>query len=196
MPERINRGGLLARGAVLLASGSTVAALAAPAKAATPDADLAYLRLLIGAELLKLDFHERVLASKRLDARRARLVRRMLLDDRAHYKGLAALLTAAGQTAATPGDIDFSYPRGSFAAQTPALKLGRQLASLALGAYLGAVENVQTPQLRLPMAQIAANEAQQVGAYSQLHGGPIVGSAFAASLQIDAVSKALDVFES
>ena len=196
MPERINRGGLLARSVVLLASSGAVAALAAPAQAAVPDGDLAYLRLLIGAELLKVDFHGRALAAKRLAPARRKLVHGLLLDDKAHYNGLAALLSSVGQPPATPGDIDFSYPRGTFGTEAATLKAGRRLAALALGAYLGAAENVQTPQLRLPVAQIAANEAQQLGAYTQLLGKPVVGSAFAASLQMDAVSKALDAYES
>ena len=44
------------------------------------------------------------------------------------------------------------------------MKLAASLEDLTLGAYLGAVENVQTPQLRLPIGQIAANEAQHVSA--------------------------------
>ena len=55
---------------------------------------------------------------------------------------------------------------------------------------------MQTPRLRLPLGQIAANEAQQVGALAQLLGRPLIGGAFAAALQIDAVSAALDEFES
>ena len=197
MPERVNRGGLLARGVVLLASGSAVATLAAPARAAAPpDVDLAYLRVLIGAELLKSDFHQKAIASKRLAAKPARLIRQLLADDKAHYSGLAGLLNAVGQVPATSDDIDFSYPHGSFASQASIVKLGHALATTALGGYLGALENVQTSQFRLPIAQVAANEAQQAGAYAQLLGRPVVGSAFAASLQIDALSAVLDAYES
>ena len=196
MPERIDRGGLLFRGAVLLASGSAAGALAAPAKAAVPDADLAYLRLLVGAELLKLDFYARALRLKDQSPSWHRVATRGLLADKRHYNGLAGLLTSADQTPATAGDIDFSYPRGSFATKHAATTLGRRLAMLTLGAYLGALENVQTPELRLPLAQIAANEAQQAGTFAELLGGHVVGSAFAPGLQIDAVSKALDEYES
>jgi hypothetical protein len=185
------------RGAALLGSTGALGAIAAPATAAgIPDGDLAYLRVLIGVELLELDFDERALATKRLSGTAPALLRSMLRDNKAHWIGLSALVHGAGETAATPGDIDFSYPRGSFGSRNAILRLGRRLTTLALGAYLGAVQNVQTPELRLPFGQIAANEAQQVGAYAQLLGAPVVGSAFAASMQIDAVSSALDEYES
>ena len=76
------------------------------------------------------------------------------------------------------------------------LKLATSLETLTLGAYLGAVENIQTAQLRLPIGQIAANEAQHVSALADAAGKPIIGRPFAASLQIDAVSAALDAYES
>ncbi len=116
--------------------------------------------------------------------------------DTTHYTGLAALMSEAGQPPATSGDIDFSYPRGSFASARSTATLGWKLTSLAVGAYLGALEQVQTPSIRLPLAQIAANEAQQQSALAALVGRPAIGDAFAAALPIDVVSAALDDYES
>ncbi len=65
-----------------------------------------------------------------------------------------------------------------------------------LGAYLGAAENVETAELRLPIGQIAANEAQHLGALEALEGRSVIGKAFAPALQIGSVSDALDEFES
>jgi len=154
------------------------------------------VRLLIAVELLKIDYGVRaVLADAARPATRD-FVKRVVLDDKRHYGRLATLMTGAGQTPATGGDVDFSYPRGSFATQAAVARLGRRLATLATGAYVGALENVQTAELRRPLAQIAANEAQQAGAFGQLLGGRVVGSALAESLTIDAVSAALDEYES
>lgn len=75
------------------------------------------------------------------------------------------------------------------------MSLGRTLSTLSLGAYLGAIENVQTPAIRRPLGQIAANEAQHVSAFAQLLGGPAVGKPFAAALPIDDVSVVLDRYE-
>jgi hypothetical protein len=55
---------------------------------------------------------------------------------------------------------------------------------------------VETPELRLSIGQIAANEAQHAGAVATLRGGGVIGKAFTPSLQIDAASAALDRFES
>jgi rubrerythrin len=197
----MTRGALLSRGAVgggaLLVSASGLAAVAPLARAETPpDADLAYLRLLIAAELLAVDFQSRALTSGKLRREAHSLFRRIRSDESDHYKRLARLLTAAGQTPATANDINFSYPKGSFHSQGSILALAGRLEHLMLGAYLGAVESVETPSLRLPIGQIAANEAQHQSALAGLNGRAVVGKAFAPALQIAAVSNALGRFES
>ncbi len=185
-------------GGALLVSASGLAAVAPVASADTPsDADLAYLRLLIAAELLAVDFQTRALESGKLRRQASHaLFRRIRADEIAHYERLAGLLTAAGQTPATSADIDFSYPKGSFKSQASIVRLAGRLEHLMVGAYVGAVENVETPDLRLSIGQIAANEAQHQGALAALGGGAVVGKAFAPGLQIGAVSDALDEFES
>ena len=198
----VSRAELLRRGVVgggaLLLSASGASALAGVASAGTiPDADLAYLRLLIAAELLALDFQTHALASGKLRHHGASaVIRRMRADEKAHYNHLASVLTAAGETPATSGDIDFSYPKDSFRTQASTLRLAGRLERLLVGAYVGAIENVETPELRLPIGQIAANEAQHAGALAALGGRAVIGKAFAPALQIGAVSDALDEFES
>jgi len=196
MPERISRASVLVRGAALLGSAGALGAFAGRAAAAVPDPDLAYLRLLIAVELLKIDYGVRAAVADAARPATRDFVRRIVLDDKRHYGRLATLMAGAGQTPATGDDVDFSYPGGSFATQPAIAKLGRRLATLATGAYAGALENVQTPELRRHLAQIAANEAQQAGAFGQLLGGRVVGRAFAQPLTIDAVSAALDGYES
>jgi Ferritin-like domain len=196
MPVRMSRGSVLVRGAAVLGSAGAFGVLAAPAAAAVPDADLAYVRLLIAIELLKIDYGLRAAVADAAAPATRHFVRRIVLDDKRHYGRLATLMAGAGETPATGSDVDFSYPRGTFATQRTIAKLGRRLATLATGAYTGALENVQTPELRGSLAQIAANEAQQAGAFGQLLGGRVVGSAFVQPLTIDAVSAALDEYES
>jgi len=200
----MNRAGFLRRGAVggsalvVSASGLSALGFADVASAATPsDADLAYLRLLVAAELLVFDFQSRALASGTLRRNGAHaLFRRIRADEKVHYTHLAGLLTAAGQTPATAGDIDFSYPKGSFRSQASIVRLAGRLEHLMVGAYVGAIENVEAPELRLPIGQIAANEAQHQSALASLGGRPMVEKAFAPALQMGAVSDALDEFES
>jgi ferritin-like protein len=183
-----------AGGAALLLPGSAAARTAAADT--LPDADLAYLRLLIGAELLAVDFQTRALAATARLGTLAPTVRRALADEKAHYATLARLLQAAGEPPATPADVDFTYPRGSFASRTSIAHLGWRIETLLLGAYLGAIENVQTPSLRLPIGQIAANEAQHLSALAPAAGKLRIGRAFPAALTMGAVSSRLDAFES
>ena len=185
-------------GGALIVSASGLSALpgVALAEDTLPDGDLAYLRLVLAAELLAVDFQTKALGSGKLHPAAHALFRRLRSDESAHYTELAAVLTAAGQTPATSADIDFSYPKGTFRSQASLTKLAARLERLLLGAYVGAVENVETATVRLPLGQIAANEAQHAGAVAALRGGSVVGKAFAPALSIGAVSDALDEFES
>jgi len=164
--------------------------------AVVPDSDLAYLRLLAAAELLKADFQTAARRSPQLPPRPRALLARFHADDKAHYDALATLTKAAGQPPPAAGDIDFSYPVRTFATARSTLELAVELTTLTLGGYLGAIEGVQTASVRLPLGQIAANEAQQLGALRGAAGRAAVGQAFASALSIDAVSARLDRFES
>ena len=185
-------------GGALLVSASGFSAFAEAASADTiPDGDLTYLRLLVAAELLAIDFQTQALGSRKLrHGGASAVIRRMRADENAHYTNLANMLTAAGQAPVTSDDIDFAYPKGSFRSQSSILKLAGRLERLMVGAYLGAVESIETPAVRLPIGQIAANEAQHASAVAALGGRPAIGKAFAPALPIGAVSDALDEFES
>jgi NAD(P)-dependent dehydrogenase (short-subunit alcohol dehydrogenase family) len=193
--QMLDRATLVRRGAGLLAGGA-VLGFAPAAFAAVPDEDLAYVRLLIGVELLEVDFQNQALASGQLDPQTGRVLRTIAAQEKAHLTGLSVLVTNAGQVPATADDVDFAYPKGTFASAARVQRLAETIETLALGAYLGAVENVQTAAWRLPLGQIAASEARHVGALAAAAGKPVVGRAFAPSLQINAVSAALDIYES
>ena len=192
------RSGILARagaGAVLVAGGSAVGALAAPAaRAATPDADLAYARLLVALELLSLDFYSRALRSGRFAAQLE--LRRARAAEKRHYEAVAAVLSDAGQIPATAQDIDFSYPRGSFGSHGAVARLGVRLESLSLGAYLGAVRALETPDFRNHAARAAASEAQHLSLFSGAAGGRRLGPPLPPTLPIEHVSDALDEYTS
>lgn len=197
MDGEISRASLLARGgkvAGALAAGMAFGGLPLRASAATtPDGDLAYARLLVALELLSLDFYSRAIGAgggSQLELRRARAA------ERRHYDVAAAVLTNEGQVPATAQDIDFSYPRGSFASSGAIARLGVRLESLSLGAYLGAVRSLQTPLYREHAARAAASEAQHLSVFAGAVGGRRVGPPLPAPLSIDRVSDALDAYTS
>ena len=198
--DNLSRACLLRRvavGGVALATPATaISFLAAPARAAAPDADLTWLRVLVAAELLSVDFHSRAAASPALAPRAARVLARIARGDAAHYDRLAGVLATARETPATASDIDFTYPKGTFATTGSILRLGLRIETLSLGACLGALGTVESADLRLPLAQIAASEGQHAGAVARLLGHPVVARAFPEPLAIDVVSEALDAYES
>jgi Ferritin-like domain len=199
VPASLSRAGLLRRGAVgggALLAGASALRLAPAAAAAPSDEDLAYLRLLIGVELLEVDFGRQSLAAKTMSSDAARVVGRILAQDKAHLEGLSSLIAGAGQIPTMADDIDFAYPKGTFDSAESIIELAATLEDVALGAYLGAVGNVQAPLWRRPLGQIAASEALHVGALSAAVGRPVLGRAFTPSLPMDAVSAVLDRYES
>jgi ferritin-like protein len=163
---------------------------------AVPDGDLAYARLLVGAELLASDFYARAIKSKRLGREVVGDLRRARANEQEHYRNVSGILSGAGQTPAVAADFEFSYPKGSFASRRSIAKLGVTLETTFLGAYLGAVAGLQTDALREPMARIAANEAQHLSVFRRLAGLGPIGTPFPRALAIDEASNALDAFTS
>jgi len=193
------RAGLLGvgarRGAALLAAGSAFGALARTASAGPlSDNDLAYARLLVGAELLAMDFYNRVLDAGKLGHVATKYAARALADESAHYDSVAGILTGAGQVAATSDDIDFAYPTTAFATTGSIARLGRELETVFVGAYLGAVGGFQAQPLVQPLARIAASEAQHLSIWGLALGGHPSSAAFPAPLTIDQASNAMDAF--
>jgi hypothetical protein len=184
-------------GIALLVSGSLAGTLTGPAAADTiSDADLAYARLLVGAELLAADFYEQAIASKQFGGDALRSLKRALFNEQEHYQAMAQVLNGAGQPPAVAEDFDFAYPRGAFGSKASIAKLGVTLETAFLGAYLGAVEGLQAAGLKQPAARIAASEAEHLSVFTRLTGAGPVGVSFPGALTIDQASDAIDAFSS
>lgn len=176
-------------------AGGAFGALAETASAdPLTDNDLAFARLLVGAELLSIDFYTRALNAGKFKAVGHKYMRTVLVNETDHYHSVAGILTGAGLTAATAEDFDFSYPKGTFASAGAIARFGRQLETLLLGSYLGAVSSVQASMLIQPLARIGASEAQHLSVWGLTLGGHPVSSAFPAPLTIDQVSDAMDSY--
>lgn len=191
-------------GAALVLSGSILGALAESSAAAPPSgplgplptADLAYVRMLIGVELLAIDFYTDAIASKHLRRRASADARVALINESEHYAFLANALTAAGQVPLTAEDVSFHYPTGSFYSAAAVIGLAIRLELLFLGAYLGAAGNLTNPVLQSAVAQITANEAQHFSAFANRAGDPAFHDAFPAPLTIAEASNELAAYTS
>src|SRR5947209_4946208 len=100
----ITRSKLLSGGAAVLAFG----ALSREATADTlPDADAAYLRLLIAAELLAIDFYGQATRAAFFRRPLSGHLKQALADEQQHYASLSQLLTETGGIPLGAGDVDF-----------------------------------------------------------------------------------------
>ena len=182
-------------GAALLVAGTALSQFAESAAAdPLPASDLAYARLLVGAELLASDFYSQAVAAANSSPKVMQYLKKAYANEQEHYQSVAGILSGAGVTPAVSGDIDFSYPKGTFASQKSILKLAWQLETTVLGSYLGAIGGMQTSSLREGLAQIAACEAQHLSYMTVQNGGKAFSLSFPAGLTIDQASNAMDAF--
>jgi hypothetical protein len=189
-----SRAQFLARGAVALAGAAGLGVLAVPARAALPDNDLAYLRLLIGCELLGADFYAKAQQAKPFGAPGLELLARAAFNEGEHYAALADELTGAGQTPETADDVDFTYPRATFTSVAGVTRAAVDLETLFLGAYLGALGGIQNLTLAQPLARMAACQAEHLAVFSRLLGRRSFELSFPTALTIDRASDALAVY--
>jgi hypothetical protein len=181
-------------GAALLVAGSALGQFVGNAAAdPLPEGDLAYARLLVATELLGADFYARAIASHKVGPRLLKRLKLAHANELQHYQSVGAILTGAGLTPAGASDIDFSYPRGTFRSDGSVAKIALELETIMLGAYLGAVDGLQTTALKPVVARIAASEAQHVAYLSTIKGLSSF-QAFPNPMTIQQVSNALDAY--
>jgi hypothetical protein len=97
---------------------------------------------------------------------------------------------------ATAEDVDFTYPSGTFKSLRSIAAQGWRIETLLSGSYLGAVESVETAELRLPIGQIAASEAHHLSVLAPVAKHSPIGRALPGALSITAASNTLDRYES
>jgi hypothetical protein len=183
------------RGAALLVAGGASTVLAGAASAdPLPVQDLAYARLLVGAELLASDFYQQAIAASNTGPVVTRYLKRAYLNEQEHYQSVAGILRGSGNQPAVSGDIDFSYPSGTFGTERSILRAAAQLEAVVLGAYLGAIGGIQTSSFKTGLAQIAACEAQHSSYFTTRLGGKAFNLSFPPALTIQQASDAMGAY--
>ena len=201
MTTSMTRGQLFSRGAkggaaLLVAGTSLVQFVDGAAAEPLSTTDLAYGRLVVGAELLASDFYTQAIAASNSSARVMKYLKRACANEQEHYQSVAGILSGAGVAPAVSADIDFAYPRGAFATQASILKLAQQLETIMLGTYLGAVGGMQSSSFKQGLAQIAACEAQHLSYMWTQNGMKAFNLSFPPALTIQQASAAMDAFTS
>lgn len=169
MNQHVNRAAFLrngAKGGLLLVAGSTIVAQAEGIALGQTNQDADIAKLAATAELLAADFYTRAIRARRggrpvFRGNASKYLKAARKNEIEHYEALAALL---GDSA--PKDLSFKYPAGTFKSATSVFKLGSVLETAFIGAYLGQLNNLSTPELRLIAAQIAVNEGAHLGFFN------------------------------
>src|SRR5262249_39244934 len=149
---------------------------------------------LVGAELLASDFYSQAVAASNSSGSVMKYLKKAYMNEQEHYQSVAGILSGAGVTPAVSADIDFSYPKDSFATQASILKLAEQIESIVLGTYLGALGGMQTNSLKTGLGQIAACEAQHLSYMWTQNGSKAFSLSFLPALTIDQASAAMDPY--
>jgi hypothetical protein len=160
--------------------GAGAALALAPTALADDEADLAYLRLGVGIEVLGAAFYARALKARRGDERAEALA-----HEREHLATLRAIL---GDDAPTADDFDLRFPKEPLAAT------GRRFETAFTGAYLGAARGVANPDLRLLFARLAACQSAHLAYWHRASGDSAVGRALPFAIDIDRASSALEPY--
>src|SRR5579871_5992346 len=101
MTNTFTRSGLIAhgaKGAVALGIGGAFLATTVEKAVAAPipTGDLAYTRLLVGAELLGIDFYTQAIAAGIAGPRIQKFLKRAAFNEQQHYDSVSGILTGSG----------------------------------------------------------------------------------------------------
>jgi Ferritin-like domain len=158
-----------ARGGIALVAGGVVLGVAEGTAfgAITSDADIA--KLAATAELLAIDFYTNAINSKQLKGDELSYLAGAKANEVAHYNALKGVLKSA-----TPANLKFKYPAGSFASRTSIGKLGEALETAFVGAYMGAVTALMSNELKGVAAEIGACESRHLSVLTNIAANSIV----------------------
>ena len=164
--EFLSRSG---KGGLALVAGGTILAVAQGTAlgAVTTDAEIA--KLAATAELLAIDFYTHAIDSKRLEGDELGYLAGAKANEVAHYNALKGVLHSA-----TPKDLKFTYPAGSFASRKSIGMLGQALETAFVGAYMGAVTAFTSNELKGVAAEIGACESRHLSVLTNIGANAIV----------------------
>jgi hypothetical protein len=152
-------------GLALVAGGSILGAAVGPALGQA-NGDVAIAKLAATAELLAIDVYGRAIGTGFFKADVLAYMEAARQNEQDHYDALAKVLGKAA-----PKGVKFQYPKGTFASAKSIAATGVALETAFVGAYLGAVEALQSNDLKAVAGQIGANEAQHLTTFKRLDAG-------------------------
>jgi hypothetical protein len=183
------------RGAALAVAGGAVGVFTETASAdPVSDQDLAYVRLLVTAELLQENFYSQAIAASILTGDALRYVKRAYMNEQEHYQSVAGIVSGTNNVPTVAADVNFSYPDGTFQDEKSIFKAAAALEAAVVSTYTGAMGGIVTNQFKTGLAQIAACEAQH-SSYTQTKiGGHPFWLSFPPAFTIQQASDAMNAY--
>jgi rubrerythrin len=169
MTTLTSRGEFLTRGVsggLALAAGGSLLAVAAGPALGQAGGDVAIAKLAATAELLAIDVYGRAIDTGFFKADVLAYMTAARKNEQDHYDALAEILGSEA-----PKGVRFRYPSGTFASAGSIAATGVALETAFVGAYLGAVEALESNDLKAVAGQVGANEAQHLTTLKRLEAG-------------------------
>ena len=163
------------------------------ARAAATDHDLAFANFGVSTELLLEDFYGRALAAKHFGGLHANVLRQGRRAANNHAAALSNLLTGAGDTPPLAQDLEFAWPRRTFASAPQTVKTGLTVLRALLGAYQSAAATSSVVDYRVLYASLGASVGQQIGALSALW-APVGARSFPVATDVETASAAIEAY--
>lgn len=159
--------------------------------AAPAGGDLDIVRFALTMERLEAAFYAQVLTAHKtrafLPARSFALAQEIAVAEADHVGALEGVLTAAG--AEIPATPKFQFPGEVFISPIAYAWFAHTIEEIGVGAYLGAVGNIQNDGLRRSAAAIYGAEARHVAILRTLAGFNFSPRYFESPLSVDQVTK-------
>ena len=158
-----------AKGGLALVAGGLVLGVAEGTAFGAMSSDTDIAKLAATAELLAIDFYGKAISSKQLKNDELSYLVGAKANEVAHYNALKGVLGKA-----TPKDLMFTYPKGSFASRHSIGALGQALETAFVGAYMGAVTALSSNDLKGVAAEIGACESRHLSVLTNIAANAVV----------------------
>lgn len=155
-----------AKGGLALVVGGSLLGVAAGPALGQASGDVAIAKLAATAELLAVDVYTKAIKTGFFTRDVLAYMQAARQNEQDHYDTLAGVLGADA-----PKGVKFTYPKGTFASAKSIAATGVALETAFVGAYLGAVEALESVDLKAVAGQVAANEAQHLTTFKRLDAG-------------------------
>ncbi|HEX8465346.1 MAG TPA: ferritin-like domain-containing protein [Abditibacterium sp.] len=174
------------------APAATPAPAAPPAAAAPPAisaSDLEIAGFALGLERLEASFYNQIVSAHNtrafLDNRLIEVAREIAANEASHVTALESLISGAGGT--LPAAVTYRFPANVFISPVAFAWFGHTLEDIGIGAYLGAVGQIKSGDIRRAAASIYGAETRHATILRLLGGFPVAPRYFESPLSVPQV---------